>query len=60
MEARFRSQDRSYGNCLVQSGTEADFFASTAVVPAIITSLLPAHIHLSSGLFSLDTEIVAL
>ena len=55
MEARFRSQDRSYGNCLVHSGTEAGFSSSTAVLHVIITSLLPTHIRLSSGLFSLDT-----
>jgi len=60
MEARFRSQDRSYGNCRVQSGTLAGFYASTAVLPVIVTSLLRTHIHVSSGLFSLDTEIVAI
>jgi len=58
MEARVRSQDRSYGNCHVQSGTWAGFSAGTAVLPVIITSLLRTHMHLSSGLFSLDTDIV--
>jgi len=59
-EARFRSQDRSYQNCRVQSGTGASFSASTAVLTVIITSLLRIHIRLSSQLFSLDTDIVAL
>jgi phosphomevalonate kinase len=60
MEGRFRSQDRSYENCRVESGTGAGFSASTAVLTVIITSHLLTHIHLSSGLFSLDTDIVAL